>query len=667
MNDLGKIIMGRVWLRLTVLLVVISLVIVGSMPTLAGPGTWPECTWAQCQAADLSTLSIWLGDSSGEEWAGCSPGETAQAYLWVSIKNHTGSERSAVGLITDVVVGGGAPQELTGCYSGTIAADAVTTFRLETPLSWQCGQEAELQNVIIAWANKNADSPCTGGCNQWPNGQCARIDSLVLVSCDVEVSISGGGDLTCKVESVPLTASATGGEPDYSYQWYNQVGPIFGAVASTYDAEAAGTYHVVVTDANGCTATSATATVNGYLDLVVSISGGGDLTCGVSSVPLTANVTGGKPGYSYQWHNVAGAIAGAEASTYSATEAGTYHVVVTDANGCTTTSGTVTVDEDRDLSVSISGASDLTCEVTEVTLTAEVSAEGEYSLAWYKDAVEGDPFSTEESITVSAAGTYWVVATSGACSAQASATVENLCSPEYELAISKGANVTTAKAGDTISYTITVENTSNVDLPGVTVDDGMLGVHVTIPTLAAGASWSDTFTYTVTLADEMAGRIVNTATAYHQATGEVSARCIVGVNQPPEEPCTRADVSAVIFGGWDGIAVQATVGGTRQETLFTAQDASGEAAVLWTFYPPEGEEWSVVVTPQLPAGLDPERWKFESASRAVTIERCSQHQVTFQLVDTGPKTGVEVILPVTGGQLSWWQGLLQWLRGLFGR
>ncbi len=117
-----------------------------------------------------------------------------------------------------------------------------------------------------------------------------------------------------------------------------------------------------------------------------------------------------------------------------------------------------------------------------------------------------------------------------------------------------------------------------------------------------------------------------------------------------EEACTRADVSAIVFGVQNGVAVNATVGGTPQPTLFTALDAFGRPAVLWTFFPPPGETWTVVVTPQLPAGLSPEEWRFEPTSRTVEIQACSQHQVTFQLINI--KREVTVVLPVTGGEAA---------------
>lgn len=125
---------------------------------------------------------------------------------------------------------------------------------------------------------------------------------------------------------------------------------------------------------------------------------------------------------------------------------------------------------------------------------------------------------------------------------------------------------------------------------------------------------------------------------------------------PAEEPTeptppparARADVAAVIYGGWEGIPVKAYVGGTEQETLYTAHDAFGRQTVLWTFYPPANASWQVLVAPQLPAGLDPARWQYrlvyiesnklgvkDPTSATASIWRCSEHIFHFQLVDTG--------------------------------
>ncbi len=67
--------------------------------------------------------------------------------------------------------------------------------------------------------------------------------------------------------------------------------------------------------------------------------------------------------------------------------------------------------------------------------------------------------------------------------------------------------------GETISYTIAVENTGNVTLTGITVTDPMTGMNRTIASLTPGAKQEFTENYTVAQADLNHGSIVNTATA----------------------------------------------------------------------------------------------------------------------------------------------------------
>lgn len=126
------------------------------------------------------------------------------------------------------------------------------------------------------------------------------------------------------------TASASAGTAPYSYTWSN------GATTATASGLAAGTYTVVVTDANGCAAQT-TATITQPADLQLSATSN-NATCATGTDgSATVSVTGGTTPYSYSWSN------GATTSTVSSLSPGTYVVTVTDANGCqATTSVSIT-------------------------------------------------------------------------------------------------------------------------------------------------------------------------------------------------------------------------------------------------------------------------------------------------------------------------------------
>ena len=107
----------------------------------------------------------------------------------------------------------------------------------------------------------------------------------------------------------------------------------------------------------------------------------------------------------------------------------------------------------------------------------------------------------------------------------------------------------------------------------------------------------------------------------------------------------RTDVSVIVYGGWDGMVARAWVGGTAQPELITAVNAFGDAQAMWTFYP-DGT-WPVVVSVDLPAGLDPDVWELqlirvtsptmgwaneEPVAAAASIVGGHQYQFVYQLV-----------------------------------
>ena len=108
---------------------------------------------------------------------------------------------------------------------------------------------------------------------------------------------------------------------------------------------------------------------------------------------------------------------------------------------------------------------------------------------------------------------------------------------------------------------------------------------------------------------------------------------------------TRTDVSVIVYGGWNDIPARLWVGGTEQETLYTATNAFGDAQAMWTLYPTGA--WPVTVDVQLPAGLDPDQWELklvrvssptlgwtndEPGAAAATIMAGQQVQFVYQLV-----------------------------------
>lgn len=187
---------------------------------------------------------------------------------------------------------------------------------------------------------------------QWSNGMTtATISNIPSANYTVVVTDSSGCTANAQVTIIQpfemvvsavvspvdcyggnngyIVATTTGGVSPYYYQWsngYNQPNP---------NTLAAGTYFVTVTDDVGCFVldTFVVSQPDSALQMVVN---GVNPTCyGATNGSLSTFTLGGTAPYTFAWSN------GANGPAISGVGAGSYSVVVTDANGCTTSSSYV--------------------------------------------------------------------------------------------------------------------------------------------------------------------------------------------------------------------------------------------------------------------------------------------------------------------------------------
>ncbi|HEY0975875.1 MAG TPA: choice-of-anchor L domain-containing protein, partial [Flavobacteriales bacterium] len=157
--------------------------------------------------------------------------------------------------------------------------------------------------------------------------------SPILSQHDADnISCANGSD-----GSIDMTVS--GGTMPYSYSWSS----IDGAEGSTQDLNGidAGTYFLVLTDHFGCQGLSTQVlTEPDPLTLMLSAqtyAGGYNVTCnGAPNGSITAVIGGGSPGYAAAWTGPSGYTS--TQPNISGLAPGTYHLTVTDNNGCTITS-----------------------------------------------------------------------------------------------------------------------------------------------------------------------------------------------------------------------------------------------------------------------------------------------------------------------------------------
>ncbi|WP_420388274.1 PKD domain-containing protein [Roseivirga sp.] len=242
-------------------------------------------------------------------------------------------------------------------------------------------------------------------------------------------------DVLCNGEatgSVDLTV--TGGAGGYTYDWDN------GANTEDLSGVAAGTYEVIVTDANGCTATIST-TVNEPAALSISATQVDVLCNGDATGSIDLTVSGGAGGNTYLWSN------GVTSQDLNNLTAGSYSVTVTDANGCTA-STSVTINEPSALTVSTT-STNVTCQGDgDGTIDLTVSGgTGAYTYFWNSGA-------TSQDLSNLGPGTYSVTVTDdNGCTATTSVTINE---PDaLSLSIASTNVLCNGEANGTIDLTVT--------------------------------------------------------------------------------------------------------------------------------------------------------------------------------------------------------------------
>lgn len=234
----------------------------------------------------------------------------------------------------------------------------------------------------------------------------------VNVSCNMTVNGTATPPSCNGFADGQITLAVTNGQTPYAYNWSLQGGGTGSGTGSTITGLAAGTYDITVTENNG-TGCSGTLTVAVSQPAALSASSSvTDVLCnGASTGAIDLTVSGGTAAYMFDW---GGGVTTEDRSNISA---GSYSVLITDANGCTLTEP-VTVGEPAAISITPS-VTDVLCfgeSTGAINLTVSGGA-GAMSYLW-------NDGNTAQNRSGLAAGTYSVSVTDqNACVQTANITV----------------------------------------------------------------------------------------------------------------------------------------------------------------------------------------------------------------------------------------------------
>ncbi|MDP4760421.1 MAG: PKD domain-containing protein [Crocinitomicaceae bacterium] len=158
---------------------------------------------------------------------------------------------------------------------------------------------------------------------------CDSIVTLNLTVLSSSITLSSSivqGNISCQGDTSGfIQLTVFGGTPLYTYLWSN------GATTEDLINLPAGSYSVLITDANGCSITNQSFITEPTSAL--SINGNQtNIGCfGGNNGSISINAQGGTPSYDYLWNN------GQTTSSINGLSTGTYTVLVTDILNCSTT------------------------------------------------------------------------------------------------------------------------------------------------------------------------------------------------------------------------------------------------------------------------------------------------------------------------------------------
>ncbi len=290
-----------------------------STPTITPSGPTTFCTGGSVNLTSTAANSyLWSPGGSTAQSVSVS---TSGSYT-VQVTDANGCTATSAPTVVTVNPLPATPT-ITAAGPTTFCAGGSVTLNSSSPINnvWTPGG-ATTSSISVTTSGTYSVVVNNGGCASAPsNAITVTVNPLPSTP-----TITPSGPTTfCTGGSVNLTATAAN-----SYLWSPG-----GATTQTLTATTSGSYSVQVTDANGCTATSAptVVTVNSSAVTPTVTPSGPTTFCTGGSVTLTSSAASG-----YVWSPGGATTQGITVST-----SGSYTVQITDVNGCTATSAPTVV------------------------------------------------------------------------------------------------------------------------------------------------------------------------------------------------------------------------------------------------------------------------------------------------------------------------------------
>ena len=354
--------------------------------------------------------------------------------------------------------------------------------------------------------NGTDNEPSTPGFQPLP-GSC--IGTVPVVTLD------GSTNLTCfESNNGAINVSGSSGTGPYTFAWTKTNDPGFNSTSENPTGLSAGTYNLVMTDANGSTASLNNITIT-QPSLLTASADGTDASCYSGSNGSASVIAGGGTApYTYLWSN------NATTSSISNLAAGIYSVTVTDAHGCTAIAE-YEVTEPQELTVTSIGTNVSCFGGSDGAVSLSVSGgTTPYTYLWSNNA-------TTAEITNLLPGDYSVTVTdANGCTAQASYTVTQ---PTLLTAVATGTSTSCANSatvvpsGGTSPYNYLWSNGATTQ----SISSLPAGIYSVTVTDAKGCTTSASCTVSASEAFNPSASVTD-VTCYGMSTGSITVTNVNG-------------------------------------------------------------------------------------------------------------------------------------------
>lgn len=370
---------------------------------------------------------------------------------------------------------------------------------------------------------------------------CTTMAAVMINTFSSITVMSTGQDPNCNsangVADGNITLQVTGGVTPYAFAWTTVDGSQPAPNQQNQTGLAAGTYSVVVSDQDGCTE-SATVTL-AEPDVIEYASQTTNISCdgGADGAIDITNLTGGSSPYVLDWTTTDGSGLQSGATMQTGLTAGTYGLIVTDSNGCSSM---------ESFNLSSAGAITITTSVTDASCTAggSVTIEADGGTPPFTYSLDGVAFTGDNTFKDLTAGGYMgVVKDSLGCvssvpilvlrSADAIAITADVTPPSCYVnnGTPNGAIELTVEGGDG-NYTYSWTG-PGVDSVSMNQSELYAGSYVVVA--SDGSGCTATATYNLQEPEELIYTVeVVDVTCHGEATGSLMVTNLSGATPPVE-------------------------------------------------------------------------------------------------------------------------------------